>query len=422
MTALVIAAGVALIGGLIVGMGLRHRGMMVPMALGALFRLITGVVGLTGTPFRLRYSDADAGAFESAAWRMATSGWGAVLDGLNPASGFSVVSPFALIYAALGRQPYALVLYNVFLGVATIAVGYRLALELGGRRVARWTALVLACFPASILMSSLILRESGVAFGVAIGLLGSIESLRRGSLRYLALGLGGFMFAALLHGGMAPGAVAVLCAVAVLLFRASVRGARIRFRAAGVGVAAFAALVGVGSVFSAGDFRLASVGVVSFSTIESEVLHADPRMARGGSSYYGGTTTETWDRAVIQLPERVVLFLFSPLPWTVTSSSQVLGLIDGLLWVCMVLALLAYRREIWSDPRARVLLLFVVVSAVVYALGTTNAGTALRHRTKLIPAMLPLVLFAVARARGWVEKIHPAATAARVEAPRNLVL
>ena len=75
---------------------------------------------------------------------------------------------------------------------------------------------------------------------------------------------------------------------------------------------------------------------------------------------------------------------------------------DGVLWGLMLVIVLRYRAVIWNDPRARILLLFLVIAVITYALGTTNAGTALRHRTKLVPALIPLAMFALICGRDWV--------------------
>ena len=405
-------------------LGLRNPPLLIPLLVGGALRVGIALIGWHA--IALPYSTSDAVGFERGAWRMASDGWPAVLDGLNPVTGFSYVAPFATIYAIVGRVPHALLLYNAFLGILVIALVYRIGLALGGRKVGIASAYVMAVFPASILMSSVILRESAVAFGVALGMFGLVEAGRQKSPGHLVIGVLGLAWAAVHHGGVVFPAVLTLLVFTIGRWRSSVEGARLHVPTLAAAVVAMVILVGASAVLAPGQLRLASVGVINFETVEREVLSDAPREARGGSSYYGGTTTESWGQAVRQLPGRVTLFMVSPLPWTVRSANQVAGLVDGLLWGVALILLVKYRKWIWRDPRARMLLFFLALAVTTYALGTTNAGTALRHRTKFAPALIPLAVFALMAGRAWlggigrpgslgeapgVQSGHPAASA-----------
>jgi len=234
---------------------------------------------------------------------------------------------------------------------------------------------------------------------VAVGALGVAETIRHQRVGFLLLGVAGLAFATLLHGGLLFPSIGILAGLAILQSRTSITGRKIHLPTLAAALVALILMAGAAAMAGGGALRLASVGVIDFERVESEILSTSERATYGGSSYYGGTTTESWGQAVVQLPGRTTLFMFSPLPWTVRSSTQVIGLLDGLIWMLMVFALVKYRRRIWEDPASRLLLVFVILGVVVYALGTTNAGTALRHRTKVIPVLLPLVLFAMAKAR-----------------------
>ena len=397
--------------GLIVGViwlassiGIWERKLMMPLLVGGLLRVGLALSGWHLFP--LPYSRSDAVWFERGAWRMAEEGWPAVFEGLNPISGFSYTAPFAAIYAFVGREPHALLAYNGFLSVLTIALVFRIGLSLGGPRVATVSAWAMALFPAAILMSSVVLREAAVSFGVALGLFGLLESERRKSLWFLLVGVAGLGWASLHHGGILFSAVVTLGAFTVAGLRSGIDGARVRPATAFASLGALVILLGTAFALAPGQFRLASVGVINFETIESEVLSDTPRNEVGGSSYYGGTTTESWGQAVRQIPGRVTLFMASPLPWTVRSVTQVAGLVDGMLWVFVLVILVKYRSVIWHDPRARILMLFLAIAVTTYALGTTNAGTALRHRTKLAPALIPLATFAFICGRDWVRDVR----------------
>ena len=369
------------------------RPIALPLLVGASLRV--GVALLGWHAITLPYSTGDAIGFERGAWRMAEAGWPTILDALNPLTGFSYIAPFAAIYALVGRAPHALLAYNAILSLLTIFLVYRIGLALGGRRVGIGSAWVMAIFPAAILMSAVILREAAVGFGVALGMFGLLEASRKNNPAYIFVGVFGLAWAALHHGGMLFPALVGLVAFAVTLLRGTVGTNRVHLPSIAVSAGAIVVLVGAAAVVAPGNLRLASAGVINFETVEREILAESPRVERGGSSYYGGTTTESWGQALRQLPGRVTLFMVSPLPWTVRSASQVAGLLDGLIWGVILLLLFRHRRVVWANPAARTLLLFLAIGVTTYALGTTNAGTALRHRTKFAPALIPLVLFAV---------------------------
>jgi len=388
--ALAMAAGVISLAAILGGLA---RSIALPLMVGAMLRV--GVALLGWHAVTLPYSTGDAIDFERAAWRMAQAGWPAVLDALNPATGFSYIGPFAAIYSVVGRAPHALLAYNAILSLLTIILVFRIGSALGGKRVGLWSAWVFAVFPAALLMSSVILREASVGFGVGLGLFGLLEADRKRNPAYILVGVFGLAWAALHHGGMLFPALVGLVAFAVTLLRGSVDSKRVHLPSIAVSTGAIVVIVGAAAIVAPGDLRLASAGVINFETVEREILAESPRIERGGSSYYGGTTTESWGQAVRQLPGRVLLFMVSPLPWTVRSVSQMAGLIDGLTWSVILVLLFKGRVEILRDPTTRLLLVFLAIGIVTYALGTTNAGTALRHRTKFAPALIPLVMFAV---------------------------
>ena len=388
--ALVMAVGVFSLAAILGGVA---RSIALPLLVGACLRLTAALVGWHAVT--LPYSTGDAVGFERRAWELAEGGWAAILDALNPLTGFSFIGPFAAVYGVVGRAPHALLAYNAALSLLTIVLVYRIGSALGGQRVGVWSAWAMAIFPAALLMSSVILREAAVGFGVALGIFGLVEADRRRNPAYILVGVFGLVWAALHHGGMLFPSLVGLLAFAVTMLRGTVHSNRVHLPSIAVSAGAIVVLVGAAALVAPGDLRLASAGVINFETVERELLAESPRVERGGSSYYGGTTTDSWGQALRQLPGRVTLFMVSPLPWTVRSVSQVAGLIDGLTWALILVLLFMGRKELVRDPRARLLLIFLVIGVLTYALGTTNAGTALRHRTKFAPALLPLVALAV---------------------------
>ena len=124
------------------------------------------------------------------------------------------------------------------------------------------------------------------------------------------------------------------------------------------------------------------------------------------SSYGSGYTVETatsWFGFIIQLPVIVFRFLFSPTPFDAIRGSSPIAdgvkMIDSFLFLgMMVAAWRALRRPLDTktarQTRLAITALFVLL-VVVFAIGTSNVGIAVRHRAKF--AWLLLVVIGVWR-------------------------
>jgi len=114
--------------------------------------------------------------------------------------------------------------------------------------------------------------------------------------------------------------------------------------------------------------------------------------ARGGAGYpawlqVSGTFTD-----VILVPIRMIALLFSPLiPFLVRSPAHLVGVFDALFYLFLAWNIYKYRHLFLQQNRTAKLLLFVLLAMVlVYSLGTSNFGTAIRHRGKIAPILITL--------------------------------
>jgi 4-amino-4-deoxy-L-arabinose transferase-like glycosyltransferase len=81
---------------------------------------------------------------------------------------------------------------------------------------------------------------------------------------------------------------------------------------------------------------------------------------------------------------RIVYFTFSPFPWDLRSPRQVLGLLASAMY--FFLAWRLYKGWHLVRRREECLALMFMAGALifVFAIGVTNFGTAIRHRTKFL--------------------------------------
>lgn len=119
--------------------------------------------------------------------------------------------------------------------------------------------------------------------------------------------------------------------------------------------------------------------------------------ADGRAAYLKGFTFTNPILTALFLPVRAAFFLYAPFIWMVRNALDVFGFIDGALYLLVTYhAVRNIRAILKKQDRTRdekfVLLLAVMLLGMLamFAIGTSNYGTALRHRAKLISMLVLL--------------------------------
>jgi 4-amino-4-deoxy-L-arabinose transferase-like glycosyltransferase len=359
--------------------------------------------------FPLIGSNADAGVFEHNAWRFAVSGVGGWI--LNFSGGAYFYSWLCAIpYLVFGRNPAVLQLINVLFGTLVVYNVYRISKQLGVRdNTARAAAWVAAFFPTAVNYSAVILREALVACLLTSGvyfLLVWKKDQRILSFVRSALLLG---LAATLHTGL----VAVLVLVVVYLaFSAMRRAAQME-----PGASIKAVLLGILTIFllyfmhsrglgsHAGHMSGATpLGADTSALLEEQAVVANEQ-AR--ATYVTGSDVRSIGAIVVSIPKRMLYFLLAPFPWQMTTMTDMLGVVDSLLYLILLIALLRLRRAAWRGGELRLVLGIAAVTVLVFAIGTGNYGTAIRHRAKIAPLLICCAAYAFEERRGSRRDVRP---------------
>lgn len=134
-----------------------------------------------------------------------------------------------------------------------------------------------------------------------------------------------------------------------------------------------------------------------FQGIESsEDLVASTQTIAGNTTYVSNTPDNIFD-IVLQTPYRFLMFSMAPLPWQVRSVGTAIALLlDGLLqylivafYVCYIFKFKAKKNE---DKLYKLLSVLILISTyLIYAWGTNNFGTAMRHRLKIYPMTIIII-------------------------------
>jgi len=301
----------------------------------------------------------------------------------------------AVIYSVFGTDPEQMYFVVFVTSLVTFRFIYGAAeILLKDRVAAQRVALLFMVWPNEIVLSVTFLREMPIQMLLAASLYYFLRFWNDRGPQHLALALGLSLAATLMHSGV----IAVPVAYAYLAIRDRDRAGVQFVRTAVFAVVAVAFL----NSPAAAPF-LAKFGDLSDPSAILDLGGAGNAEAMGATTYY--LNPGLGDAPLIQLPYRLVMFALSPLPWQATTAGTAIAvLIEGLPRLFMVyLMMVCFRRCRKGEPRHDallvVLLLTVVVSYVIFSLGVSTYGSAMRHRAKLFPIEIILAYAAATASR-----------------------
>lgn len=293
----------------------------------------------------------------------------------------------ALFHYVLGDSAMGAIVLNMFAGVWTVLLTFKLGRELLGKEVGKTAALLTAFFPSLVLWSVLNIRDSLAGMAVVVVVLYGVRTFRMPRPdNLIILGVGLLLLTALRDymgflclSGLALGAVA------------AVRPGRL-----------FSTLAG-GTVL----VLFLSLIADRLDLFPTEVLE-DPfasatrmriNLQQGATSAFGaGHETETLGGSLRYLPFGFAFLLFAPFPWALETALQTAAAPETILWYPIFLvALIGMRHAILRGGHLAVIPLSVLLIVTTsYALVEGNFGTAYRHRAQIMP------LFFLFAGAGWV--------------------
>lgn len=335
--------------------------------------------------FPLPASQADAIGFERIGWELA-EGWraGAPFELITGAHLYSLI--IGLVYYVLDRSPLFIQGLNVLFGTLLVYVVAVISRKLFNSRVALFAAWVSCLFPTLLLHSAITLREVAVVFPFALAILYFIRWLKKSSRVYdLTKSALCLFVSSLFHTGMF-----FLLGVLLLFWFYRTLGVSVRLRMGLFMVNAVAGLLllGVLAILLTTGRGLEKVGGEFTRLLDPEYLGARHEIqAQGRGAYLTDLVITSPADLVYAVPLKTVYFLFAPFPWNITAPVDVVGMVDGLFYLGLIVAgvygLLQVRRRhgklvFWG------LVLILVTGITIFAMGTGNHGTALRHRAKFV--------------------------------------
>jgi len=343
----------------------------------------------------------DATVYERIGWEYAQA-WNMGLEAniLNPAyAAFIYSKVIGVIYFISGRIPLLVQFVNVVLGVFIVYYVYKIIIELGAtRRSAQIGSVITALFPTLCLYSAITLRENFISFFAIVSVFYFFKWLNSSTVSKLILAVAFLLLSSALNGAMIV--IGIVYAVFFIFYEAKIKKWRLISKQTFLGIFIVTLGIMLFSFFLINKIPSDLRAVFSPDFMGGKVTIA----AKGGAAYLVGFTPNSILDIIIQSPVRMVYFLLAPFPWMILSSGQILGLIDSLLYLVLLFYSINGLKYIkkYNNPAFWAVILMLLIITVTFAWGTSNFGTAIRHRQKIV--WLIIAVSSLGIARSWLAK------------------
>ncbi|HBL10263.1 MAG TPA: hypothetical protein DD379_02410 [Cyanobacteria bacterium UBA11162] len=372
----------------ILGISLTDSPATVPIVSAFCLRAALALINAYVTP--LPYSQADAAAFETVGWVWSQNG---LVESLANFKTGSDLYPWliSIVYVLTNRSPLMIQGINVLFGSLIVWNVYRISKLLWNTRIAVRAAWFIALFPSLALYSAVTLREVAIVYPLTLALVYLVLWHQTKKTRYLALSLVSLGISISFHTGILAG---LLILVGLFLGRFLYHLVRkkgsnfVNYTGSLLLISTFFGLI----ILS--GWGLEKIGGSIENISLEKVATAQQVRARDRAAYLENLSISNPADLVWQTPLRLMYFLYTPFIWMIRTGADVGAQFDVVLYLGITISLYRSRRYILSNPAAFAIFLLLLALIIVFALSTSNYGTALRHRAKFAPIAMSLTVIA----------------------------
>jgi hypothetical protein len=284
----------------------------------------------------------------------------------------------AVQYFLLGYAPLLPKVTNGILGAVCTWYTYRIGTALFGLETGWRAASLVAYFPSLVLWSALNIRDGLAALVVLVIIWHTLSLKTAFSLPSVLMLVGGMILIGMIRDYMFPlMAGAVLVGMTLADTKTAPRSL----------LAMLALAVVIMTVYNQTHAGARFVEDTSLSDLQD--LRKFSAIG-ANSSYLTDVDISTPLGALFFLPIGIAYFLLSPFPWQVGGLKHLIPMPEMLFWYSLVpmvwLGIRTLLRERFT--LAIVLLLGCIFPTIGYGLGSSNVGTAYRHRGQIMPGLL----------------------------------
>jgi len=343
--------------------------------------LLAWIVRVAYAVYNTYFQTANVDDFEASAYINSSLGFGVLVDSIGSSSDL-YTSFCAMVYLAVGRSPLLLEAVNILLSIMTIRLCYKISRLVFGVDSAIVVAKILALFPAYVIFGTLILRESVWIYPATLGIYLWVWGLNKDRADLVLLAIIPFMVAYALHAGALGLLAAWACTPILKILAAGKGGVKQVLLALGAIVIVF----GVGAAIMATHVLTSLNGKFDLTTLSVEDVSVGwENAARSRAAYLTNMSVGGGMNIVWQLPIRFIFFIGMPFPWYVKTIKDVAGFLDTLFYFFGFYITMRNWRIMVRNPAVGGLFIACVFTWALFSVGTSNYGTAIRHRAKLVP-------------------------------------
>lgn len=304
-----------------------------------------------------------------------------------------------VLYWIIGDQRLFSQFINLILGMWSIFVFYKILDLFNFEDYKKLFFLALyGLYPQNIIFSSILLREALVQFFFIYSIYFFTKWLITNNRNNIIITAIFGLLCSLFHSGMLLsllvfGYMFLFLDIATCRFKYSFNRLTLFFFCC---VLTFTIIANDSSILNE-KFSILQTDENNLSLIEK--YQSKSGIEEGGSSYLLNYEISSVVDFIILVPLKLIYFVFSPMPYELRGIGDFTAiLIDSSFYYFLIFKITRNRKRIANNffrllPKI-FFILFLVVS-LGFALGTENSGTAMRHRAKIFPALLMVVIFMV---------------------------
>jgi hypothetical protein len=301
-----------------------------------------------------------------------------------------------ILYWIIGDQRLFSQFINLILGMWSIFVFFKILdlFNFGDSKKLFFLALY-GFYPQNIIFSSILLREALVQFLFIYSIFFFAKWLKTNNKNNIIITVIFVFLCSLFHSGMllsllVYGYVFLFLDVTTYRLKYSFKRLTLFFISCGI---TFTIIANDSSILTE-KFSILQTDSNNLSLIEKYQSYSGEE---GGSNYLQNYEISSAIDFITLVPLKFIYFIFSPMPYDIRGIGDLTAiLIDSSFYYFLIFKIIR-SRELISNNLFRIFpkiffILFLVVS-LGFALGTENSGTAMRHRAKIFPALLMVVVF-----------------------------
>lgn len=286
-----------------------------------------------------------------------------------------VIYSFALKQRIIGQY------FNLLFSMSTISICIKIFDEFKiDNKIKLLVTAIIAFIPNYMITSVILLRESLMIFLLAASLLNFVRWWKYNRIYNFIFSILLVLASSIFHSGVIANAAGYI--ITFILCNNKERKFRFTFKST-ILVFIFSIIL---SIFFSGDSNLF---MSKFGNIEEleDITYRSEIAVSGDAAYDVGGNVSSIGDFIKNSPIKMFYFLVSPLPWEWRGINDVISFVFSALFfiICYVYALKALNKVNYKNLEfIKVCLILALISAFIFAWGTSNAGTAMRHRDKFL--------------------------------------